>query len=497
MMTLSVSSPMPSLRNSAKPRLYLTQPWSKTLGDVAADAAPSMGYELVEWQRDFLCNIGAVDSAGKWVHPRVGESVERQQGKSVGLIVWAAFLAAVMGYKVLWTEHNYSTTMEMLERFRAIFGKQPHDRILGRAGWREQLVAVCSQTGQEWMSFRSGGVIQFSTRTKTSRLGFSFDVVIYDEAQELTGVHVQVINPTTTSGEKHNLQLIYSGTPTRAGSTAEVFGNVRKQAWEGGDKASDLMWLEYGVDEIGDIWDESRWWLVMPSLGYHADQRAIRAGMKDLDELGAAQEYLGYWLPDIERTNPPVIGKDIWASRLVDSAPEPTRGERIAYGLRFSPDGTSMALAAAVRPRGSDVIHVELIFSSPAEQSTGKTVPWLAARAGKACSVAIDGKARAGAVYNALVELGLPKDYMIRPSADDAVTAANLVVDGCEGKTLTHVDDPVLKDSAETSWRRQIGKQGGWGFGGENACPIEAVGLAILALKTSKRKPGRKAKVSR
>ncbi len=496
-MTLSGSSPTSSPINSAKPRLYLAQPWEKTLGDVAADAAPSMGYRLLAWQRDTLCDTGAIDHAGKWIHPRVGESVPRQQGKSVVLIVWAAFLAAVMGYKVLWTEHNYSTTMEMLERFRAIFGRRPHDTVMGRAGWREQLTAVCSQTGQEWMRFRSGGVIQFSTRTKSSRLGFSFDVVIYDEAQELTGVHVQVINPTTTSGEKHNLQIIYSGTPTRAGSFAEVFRNVRKQAWEGGEKASDLMWVEYGVGEMGDIWDESRWWEVMPSLGHHADRRAISAGMKDLDELGAAQEYLGYWLPDAEQAAAPVIGAERWASCLVAAAPSPSKGDRVAYGLRFSTDGASVALAAAVLPKGQETVHVELILYRPTESGIKRIVAWLVARASKACSVAIDGKSGAGTVCGHLAEVGVPSGYVIRPTADQVVTAAGLVLEGCANATLTHADDPALRLSAETSWRRKIGNQGGWGFGGDDACPIEAVGLALLALKLSKRKPGRKAKVSR
>ena len=34
------------------------------------------------------------------------------------------------------------------------------------------------------------------------------------------------------------------------------------------------------------------------------------------------------------------------------------------------------------------------------------------------------------------------------------------------------------------------------GFGGDNAAPIEAAGLALLALNTSKRKPGMKARVT-
>lgn len=489
-MTSSASSLTLSLRNSANPRLYLAQAWQKTIGDVAADAAPSMGYELLPWQRDMLCNMGAVDHVGKWAHPRVGESVPRQQGKSVGLIVWAGFLAAVMGYKVLWTEHNYSTTMEMLERFRAIFGKFPNDRVLGREGWKEQLVAVCSQTGQEWMRFKSGGVIQFSTRTKSSRLGFSFDVVVYDEAQELTGVHTQVINPTTTSGDKHNLQLIYSGTPTRAGNPAEVFRNVRKQAWEGGEKSNDLMWLEYGVEEMGDIWDESRWWAVMPSLGHHADPRAIRAGMKDIDELGAAQEYLGYWLPETDGGDPPLLTADQWAACKVEHGPEPSENDRIAYGVKFSADGYRVALVCAVKPPNGKP-HIELARYESIARGLDWLAEWIANRSGIARAAVIDGRAGAGALCERIEHRRVPRNYAVRPNAEQAISAANAIYEGVLTGAVTHVADEVFDRSATTSTRRAIGKNGGWGFGGDESAPIEAAGLALWALSNSKRDPHR------
>lgn len=490
-MTSSGSSPAPSQRSSAEPRLYLAQPWERTLGDVAAAAAPSMGYELLDWQRDFLCDMGAVDAAGKWVHPRVGESVPRQQGKSVDLIVWVSFLAAVMGYKVLWTEHNYQTTMEMLKRFREIFGKHPHDRVLGRPGWREQLADVCSQTSQEWMAFRSGGVIQFSTRTKSSRLGFSFDVVVYDEAQELTGVHVQVINPTTTSGSKHNLQLIYAGTPTRAGVSAEVFRNVRAQAWGDGDGSGDLMWLEYGVTEIGDIWDESRWWAVMPSLGHHADARAIRTGMKDMDELGAAQEYLGYWLPEATGGDPPLLSSEQWDACEVDAAPREEPGERVACGVKFSADGSTVAVACAVRPpSGPD--HVELVSLEPTSRGVGWLADWLAERSRRYCAVAVDGRSGAGALCERLEQLRVPRGYVTRPTADQAVSAANAIYEGIQTRSVTHVADEALGRSATTSVRRRIGRSGGWGWGGDDPEAVEAAGLALWALSNSRRNPSRK-----
>lgn len=493
-MTGSTLSLAQSPASSAEPRLRRVLPYADTIGDVAVAAAPSMGYELVPWQSQLLLDMGAVDARGKWVHPRVGISVQRQQGKSVDLIVWVAVLASLAGYKVLWTDHNYSTTMEMLERFRKIFGRKPGDRVHGMPGWRDRLTDVCSQTGQEWMAFSSGGVIQFSTRTKSSRLGFSFDVVVYDEAQELRNEHTQVINPTTTSGAMHNLQLIYAGTPTRAGSPAETFRDLREQAWEGGEKADDLLWLEYGVAEIGDIWDRSRWPKVMPSLGYHADPRAIAVGMKDMDELGAAQEYLGYWLPKSKQAEAPLIGEDAWRETLVGDEEVPEVFAKVAYGVKFSVDGDTVALAVAAS--NGAAAHVELPFCEPTAGGTRWLVNWLAVRASQASAVVIDGKSGSGSLYDRLQEMGVPKGYAIRPTTDQAITAASLMYEAAVADGITHVECPALDLSAATSTRREIGKGGGWGFGGENSTPIEAAGLALLGLTTSKRNPKRKAKVT-
>lgn len=493
-MTDSTPLPAPSPASSARPRLRRVRPYSETIGDMACAAAPSMGYDLVPWQRQLMLDMGAVDADGKWVHPRVGISIPRQQGKSADLIVWIAVLAALAGYKVLWTDHNYSTTMEMLERFRKIFGRKPGDRVYGMPGWRGQLSAVCSQTGQEWMAFKSGGVIQFSTRTKSSRLGFSFDVVVYDEAQELTNEHTQVINPTTVSGAKHNLQIIYAGTPVRAGSKAETFREVREQAWEGGEKTDDLLWLEYGVAEVGDIWDRSRWPKVMPSLGYHADPRAIAVGMKDMDELGAAQEYLGYWLPPIEQAVAPLIGEDAWRETLIGDEEVPAGFAKVAYGVKFSADGGTVAVAVAAS--NGDAAHVELPFCETTAGGTKWLVNWLAVRASQASTVVIDGKSGSGSLCDRLREMGVPKGYATRPTTDQVITAASLMCEAAGTGGITHVECPALDLSAATATRREIGKGGGWGFGGESSTPIEAAGLALLGLTTSKRNPKRKARVT-
>lgn len=486
-MTPSSASPRPSPAEP-EPRLRLAQPYGETLGDAVAESARLMGYDLLPWQRRQVRDWAAVRPDGTWVHSRCGSSVPRQAGKSVDGIVWAATLAALMGYKVLWTDHNYSTTCEMLERFRDIFGARRDDPARGVPSLNRLVTATNSKTAQEWFKFRGGGVLAFSTRTKSAALGFSFDVVVYDEAQELTGAQVQAIMPTTTSGAKHNPQTLYLGTPTRAGSVAEVFQDIRAQAWEGGAAASDVCWLEYGVEEIGNVTDESRWYGANPSLGRHADVRAIRAACRTMRPLEFAQEYLGYWLPKVADA---VLTRDEWAACLVGASDAPREGGRVAYGVKFSADGATVALAAA-RALESGATHVELLRCEPTSSGVAWLAEWLAPRADRACCVAVDGLSGAGNLCERLGSMRVPRAYVVRPRAADAIDAASMTLDAVRQRQLTHIEGPALDLSATTSTRRPIGKNGGWGWGGQDPTPIEAASLALWAARTNRRNPGRK-----
>ena len=276
---------MPSRRQSPQscpPRFRVAQ--ARGAGDLAdeiAAVAELIGYPQLDWQRDVTRVWSTYDEDGQWVHRRNGASVPRQAGKSVDGIVWATTLTALLGYSVLWTDHNYSTTCEMLKRFQRIFGRKPGDPW-GIRDFNRLVRRFNSKTAQESFELTNGGVLAFSTRTRSSALGYSFDVVFYDEAQELTGEHVQAITPTTASGPHHNTQDVYLGTPTRAGSAATKFRELRDEAI-GEDPGDDVSWFEWGVEEVGDVNDERRWYLVNPSLGPgRADINAIRKGIRSL-----------------------------------------------------------------------------------------------------------------------------------------------------------------------------------------------------------------------
>lgn len=441
------------------------------------------GYDPLPWQRERLADWSAVGDDGRWVHKAVGDCVPRQAGKSVDGIVWATFLASVMGYKVLWTDHNYQTACEMLRRFRDIFGKKANDPDAKRPAFN-RLVSRCNNTtAQETIELKRGGVIGFSTRTKSASLGFSYDVVIFDEAQELTDEQAQAIIPTTSSCASGNPQLVYLGTPTRAGSVADSFQNLRARAW--GPEPGDLTWCEYGVDDPAAVDDEGAWYGANPSLGLITTVDAIRLGREGLSDLAFAQEYLGYWLP---KAADAVVSPEQWEACLVedDGLPE---AAKTAYGVKFSPDGSQVALSAAWRDAdGREAVELQEL--QPRGRGLGWLADWLAERKAKGCCAAVDGLDGAGDLLERL-EGRVPRRFCVRPRPADVATAASMLRDAIVCGEISHIASPAMDASVTSATRRPIGTNGGWGWGGDS-CAVESASLALWALRTCKRNPARK-----
>lgn len=472
------------------PSLYIHQTITNHYANEAKDVAALANINLLDWQYEALKGISAHTDKGQFVHRRVALSVPRQAGKSVNGIVWVLFLLVILGYKVLWTDHNYATTMEMLRRFQAIFGKKVNDPLAKYPFFNSLLEGVTNKTAQEAFFFKNGGLLAFSTRTKSAALGFSFDVVVYDEAQELTTEHVQAIAPTTSSGEHHNTQFIYLGTPTRAGSTATCFADIHKEAHEA--PQNDLLWLEYSVKEVGDVYDETRWECVNPSIdGGVANLDSIRSGIRALgaDHLAAAQEYLGYWLPKAANV---LVSKDEWAKTQIKPEQAPLEG-KIAYGVKFSPDGSEVALAVALKAK-DEPVHVEVIDVRPLYEGTNWLANWLIERTKIGSCVVVDGKSGTGNLIEKLTN-DAPKRYLVMSKTADVITAATMTLEAIQTQEITHIEQPALDISVTKSTKRRIGADG-WGWGGDMSTPIEAVSLAIWGVTTSKRNPQRKQEAS-
>ena len=479
----------------AAPKVHLSHPRAADYAEAVDAIANLAGGHLQDWQRDMISDFSAVDEDGKFVHSRCGASIPRQAGKSEDAIWWVVFLLIKMGASVLWTDHNYSTTTEMLRRFRRIFGKKPNDPDARYRAFNRMLLNVNNKTAQESMTFTNGAVLCFSTRTKSATLGYSFDVIVYDEAQELTDEHQQAILPTFTSGTLHNPQVIYLGTPARPGGFGHVFERIREEALAGEDDTANLCWWEWGVDEIGDVYDESRWSQVNPSLENGiANIEAIRAALPpSMTELAFAQEFLGYWLP--KATADAVIDAEEW-NGLYEANP-PKEGI-VCYAVKFSPSNATASIACCRRAKDRRP-HVECVKHQDTSAGISWAAEWLLERQDRAAQIVVDGFTHSGDLIERLSKAGVKKKVLIAPKSTEVATACSMFANAVTEGELTHFAQAVLTASATHTKKRPIGNSGGWGFegiDGVDETPVEAAALAYWAAMTTKRDPDRKMRVS-
>ena len=459
--------------------------YDHSAGERLCDVYESWGTRFYPCQRRELTLFMARDSEGRFASRTICISKPRQNGKSFSARKYAITMAA-KGKHVLYSAHNGSTVRKM---FKFI-----GDECDGTPDLARRVKSIYRAAGTEGVYFANGGCIEFQTRTNSGARGETYDVIVIDEAQELTYDQLDAIKPTTLASESGDPQMIYVGTPPNEKCIGDVFNDYHEAAHAG--KAGSMWWIEWAVDEVPNLTDREHAlelaYRTNPALGYRIREDvmldAIDSYVMKPDSF--AREYLGRWNPT-ERVADFLITSMAWKS--CKSNTPPTNAQRLAYGVKFTPDGRSVSLAAAVTHAHG--CHVEYVRTEPTVAGIAWLVDWLVARKGKAAAVAVDGRADATDLGQQLVKAGMPKAAVMVARTSDAITADAMLVNAINDGTLTHLEDPALAESALGATRRPIGKDGGYGFGGD--CPerLDACALALWAARTTKRDPRRRGRI--
>lgn len=295
-------------------------------------------------------------------------------------------------------------------------------------------------------------------------------------------------------------QIIYAGTPPYIGCTGQVFRRFRQacivSAGKGENKKN--SWHEWGVaaDSLKDIdiSDKRLWYEANPALGYRLTEEFTEEEFKTLDALGFARERLGYWDKPAEAVIELAIDADTWDNcRSTEQKPE----GKTAYGIKFTPDGSEVVLAGAIIPTGGKA-RITLLAVEPTGNGLTWLANWLNERYKSASVVVIDGRNGADVLIDKLRPAGggawAFKDSIIKPSAQNVITAAQGLINDLNEKNITwYSEQEELRESAITATRRPI--SGGWGFGGQTSAPIEAASLALWGCKISKRNPKKQMRI--
>ena len=471
------SYPSGSLLGRQEPCVRIVPSYSASDGMDAARILRSGGLFLDQWQDLVICDWMAMTPWGKWVCKTCGGSVARQNGKT-GLIEARAESGMLLyNEQVLYTAHLQKTATETFEEMASFFDSSK---------LKKYVKDIKTALGREQIILKSGARIKFLARTRNGGRGQHGDLLIFDEAQELTIDQQASFLPAISASL--NPQTIYVGTPPDPNADGTVFRSIREKAIAGETKTT--AWFEFSVPEIGDINDRQRWADTNPALGVRIMETTIEGECEQMAPDTFARERLGWWSPIVKHELEYAIQADIWDACKSE---EPKPEGKTAYGIKFSMDGSVVALCGAVIPT-SGPARISLIELRPTGHGIGWLADWLNQRYKKACCVVIDGRNGVDVLVERITDTWKIKGSVIRPTTKEMIAAVGTLTNALNEHSVTwYYQQEALNESATTSVKRPLG--GGWGFGGENSAPIEAASLALWGALNSKRNPGKEMRI--
>ena len=474
------------MKGSQEPRISVEPERTSTDGKDAAELMDEYGYTLDPWQRNVLdCWLGRKD--GKRIVTSAGLALPRQNGKNVCLEAREFYGLVVDGEKILHTAHQVRTSKKSFRRLAAMFTDKRHPEIT------DIVKQIRYTNGEECIELDNGGTIEFSARSRQAARGFDgISLVVYDEAQELTDDQVEAIMSTLSASSTGTRQIIYTGTPPYPGCPGDVFRRRRAICIK--EPGTHDSWHEWSVEAKSaadiNVSDVSVWYMTNPALGIRLTEDFTREEMRTMSADGFARERLGWWSPVEEHKTDYAISKSDWDACMSE---DPKPEGKTAYGVKFSFDGSTVALCGAVIPKIGDA-RISLIDVRPTGIGLSWLADWLNERYYQASCVVIDGRNGVDVLVERISDVWRMRGSVIRPTSKDVIASVSTLTDALGEKSVTWFHKQMaLNESAITSIKRPIG--GGWGFGGENSAPIEAAALALWGAKTSKRNPNKRMRI--
>lgn len=477
-MTSSLSGSQ--LRGVQEPRLKVAPDWTESYGDEAFFLCSKYGLTPDPWQKLVLDDWLGVREDEKWTSSRCGLSVSRQNGKN-GLIEMRELFGIVgLGEKILHTAHEVKTSRKAFLRLASFFEnprKYPElARLVAHNGIRKT-------NGQEAIVLKNGGSVEFVARSKNSARGFTVDVVVMDEAQEMDDDALEALLPTTASAPKKNRQLIWAGTPPKPEDTGDVFPRLRATSLDG--SASRQCWHEWSFPDHADLDDPEVWCVGNPAIGIRLGLEELGEDRASMSDDGFGRERGGMWvLTSSQRVLPAVQ----WGDCALLS--KPSVDPLVAIAVDMSPDRGTTTLASCTSVRGVPLVDVHETRQGSPE--------WVIPRVVEACSrlnvraVVIDG----GGPASSLIELLRAEKVEVTVTGSGHMKrACGMLFDAVMGGQVHHLNQVGLNMAASAVRKRKLEDAFAWQRKDPDAdiTPIVAVTLALYGFTAQDvKKPRRK-----
>lgn len=446
-----------------------------------ADLSQRLGVQLDDWQEDILEAALGTRRDGLWAAKQVGISVPRQNGKSQLLVARLLAGALLFGErKIIVSAHQQDTARETFGKFLEIYDESPALRKRIKPG------GIMQALNREAITFANGARVQFKARQGAGGRGFSCDCLLLDEAQILSQRVWASINSTMSARENPQVWLL--GTPPTPDDDGDTFSKVR-QAAKGG-KSTTLAYVEWSADRDDNPAHEHTRWKANPAWHTRINHEIVQGEFETYTAENFARERLGLW--DDATAKGQVFSKDAW-EKLADREPDDAL---LSYGVKFTADGSGVALAAALKPRGGGPVFIKPLRQENLGAGTQWLVDFLKEHQADAAQIVIDGRSGVGYLVNALREAGVRnKKLVIVPTTDQVVAGNTMFEQRFTNGTLRHSGSKAFNDQVTGARKRKIGTGGGFGFEATQddgtVVMLDAAALALWGVTTTKRDPAR------
>lgn len=472
--------------DSQVPRLHVTPRADGSDGSIAGAFSAAYELEPDPWQ-SLVLDDWLSTYKGRWSSLTAALSVPRQSGKNALLEMRELYGAVALGERILHTAHEVKTAQKHFRRLKHFFGDGADDPGARFPELNALVERVRNVNGQEAIILKNGGSIEVVARSKNSGRGFTVDVLVMDEAQELEEDALEALMPTTSAAPLGNPQWIFTGTPPSPAAHGDVFTRIRDEALS--DSPGRLCWHEWSPVEGAALDDRAVWRMTNPGLDSGRLQLEVIEGERArFSDEGFARERLGRW-PAISGSSR-VISAEQWDATGVDVKPDGIK----SFGVAFSFDGDRVSVAGSVKH--PDGVHVELVDASEGSADDvgaglGRLADWLSERRNDVAVFVLAGSAHAGVLAKLLTDRGVPRLMVLVASTPQYLQACTMTLDSVRDGTMSHLasaGQSVLDSSVAVC---DVDKRGGFvaTVPGGDETPIEAVSLALWGSRTTKRKP--------
>ena len=327
---------------TAKPRVRIRPESFSSDGADAVFFADAYGLTADGWQADVQDDWLGRTKEGGYTSTLCGLCVGRQNGKNGCIEIRELFGMVELGEKILHTAHEVKTARKAFKRLKYFFGEKANDPFAKFPELNALVAEVRNTNGQEAIVLTNGGSVEFIARSKGSGRGYTVDVLVLDEAQQLTEAELEALLSTISAAESPP-QMIITGTAPNPdkGETAEVFTRVRNIQ----GKSNSLAWTDFGVADgpLPDIDDQQTLANSNPALGTRLHQSVLDLERLLLSPEGYARERLGWW-GDPEMVGSGVVDMATWALRSHPNSAPPIRA---AISIDVSPNRSTSSIGVA------------------------------------------------------------------------------------------------------------------------------------------------------